>query len=604
MNVIAHNLSAMNAQRQFGLVTNRRSKATEKLSSGFRINRAADDAAGLSISEKMRRQIRGLTQGVQNTEEGISLCQVADGALAEVNEMLHRVTELSVKAATGTQSDQDRQYIQQEISQILEEIDRIGSNTTFNEKHIFRGKEDLIYNPDGTVSTMQDITFQYLQLVDTAAGRVPLVQGENFDKLHLQAITQNQNIALDGYTFNMIYGSGSTSNSSIRITAADGTKRAVRLDGGDLSDNESITVSAVTNTGDSWSRTATYKGENGEEIAITQTVKLLAPTESEKNYQISYSLAVNNDAVDATKSIQNLEFAFHTDTAYNNDDQCEGYFIDGNRVDKYTMYSTTSSPVTENKTNANLHMGTIPDSFSIVDVDKALTFSEKISFDFQGATPPDTLSIGHYNSVDEWSHFDNLGGNLGTNAIRKDLGFTLYYDMGSLSDLQTDHTITFNYGIADVKKDPNLAGVTLTPNTDYMANHEETLSIWIHTGVEAGDGMFVDIEEMNTRVLRLRGLDVSTVDGANDANEAVKEALKHISSNRAIIGAQQNRLEHIVANEENIIENTTAAESKIRDTDMAKLMVDYSNLGILEQAGQAMMAQANQSNAGILKLLQ
>ena len=89
-----------------------------------------------------------------------------------------------------------------------------------------------------------------------------------------------------------------------------------------------------------------------------------------------------------------------------------------------------------------------------------------------------------------------------------------------------------------------------------MANHEETLSIWIHTGGEAGDGMFVDIEEMNTRVLRLRGLDVSTVDGANDANEAVKEALKHISSNRAIIGAQQNRLEHIVANEENIIENT------------------------------------------------
>lgn len=116
--------------------------------------------------------------------------------------------------------------------------------------------------------------------------------------------------------------------------------------------------------------------------------------------------------------------------------------------------------------------------------------------------------------------------------------------------------------------------------------------------------MFVTIEEMSTAALKINGIDLSTVDGAQAANKAVKNALKSVSSNRAIIGAQQNRLEHIVANEENIIENTTAAESKIRDTDMAKLMVEYSNLGILEQAGQAMMAQANQSKAGILKLLQ
>lgn len=598
---IAHNLGAMNAQRQFGLVKNRRAKATEKLSSGFRINRAADDAAGLSISEKMRRQIRGLTQGVQNTQEGISLCQVADGALAEVNDMLHRITELSVKAATGTLAEQDREYIQQEINQILEEIDRIGSNTTFNEQHIFRGANDLIYNPDGTISTMQDITFQYLQLVDTTTGKVPLIRGENFDKLHLQAITQNQNIALDGYTFNMIYGNGSTSSSSLRITTANGQQKVIQLGNTTREDQvPSIRVSDVTvgPNNDTWTRTVTYKGEFDEEIQVTQTVSLLPATDAEKNYKISYSFALNKDADNVANSIRNIEFAFHTDTAYNNNDQCEGYFIDGNRVNKYTMYSTASSPVTQNKTDDDLHIGTIPTDFSIVDVDKALTFSEKISFD--GGDSPDTLSIGHYNTVDEWSHYDNLS-SLGGNAIRSDLGFALYYD---LDLLQTKNSVTFKYGIADVTKDPNLAGVTLTPNTDYLANHDETLSIWIHTGVEAGDGMFVDIEEMNTRVLRLRGIDLSTAAGANAANEAAKQALKHISSNRATIGAQQNRLEHIVANENNIIENTTAAESQIRDTDMAKLMVEYSNLGILEQAGQAMMAQANQSNAGILKLLQ
>ena len=134
MITVAHNLSAKNAQRQFGINTKSKAKSTERLLSGYKINRAADDAAGLSISEKMRRQIRGLTQGVENTQDGVSLCQVADGALAEVNDMLHRITELSVKSANGTNSEQDRQCIQNEINEILQEIDRIGNSTEFNEK--------------------------------------------------------------------------------------------------------------------------------------------------------------------------------------------------------------------------------------------------------------------------------------------------------------------------------------------------------------------------------------------------------------------------------------------------------------------------------------
>lgn len=138
MITVAHNLSAMNAQRQFGINTKSKAKSTERLLSGYKINRAADDAAGLSISEKMRRQIRGLTQGVENTQDGVSLCQVADGALAEVNDMLHRITELSVKSANGTNSEQDRQYIQNEINEILQEIDRVSDTTCFNELHIFK----------------------------------------------------------------------------------------------------------------------------------------------------------------------------------------------------------------------------------------------------------------------------------------------------------------------------------------------------------------------------------------------------------------------------------------------------------------------------------
>lgn len=135
--VISHNLLAMNSKRQLGITNKSKAKSTDKLSSGYRINRAADDAAGLAISEKMRRQIRGMSQGVENTQDGISLCQVADGALAEVNEMLNRMNKLSIQAANGTNSESDRAAIQEEINDLKVEINRIGRTTEFNNKKVF-----------------------------------------------------------------------------------------------------------------------------------------------------------------------------------------------------------------------------------------------------------------------------------------------------------------------------------------------------------------------------------------------------------------------------------------------------------------------------------
>lgn len=146
MNVVAHNLVAMNAQRQFNIVNTRQSKTTERLSSGYKINRAADDAAGLSISEKMRRQIRGLHQAAENIEEGIGYVQTADGALNEVHEILQRMNELTVKSANGTNTDEDREFIECEVQQLKEELDRIFETTTFNERKIWEvtGDKKLI----------------------------------------------------------------------------------------------------------------------------------------------------------------------------------------------------------------------------------------------------------------------------------------------------------------------------------------------------------------------------------------------------------------------------------------------------------------------------
>ncbi len=142
--VVQHNLRAMNSNRMLGITQGTLSKSTEKLSSGYKVNRAADDAAGLSISEKMRKQIRGLTQSSLNAEDGISSVQTAEGALTEVHDMLQRMNELAVKAANGTNSLSDRQTIQDEVSQLLTEIDRVAETTKFNETYLLKGDADKV----------------------------------------------------------------------------------------------------------------------------------------------------------------------------------------------------------------------------------------------------------------------------------------------------------------------------------------------------------------------------------------------------------------------------------------------------------------------------
>ncbi len=137
--IVQHNITAMNSNRMFGITTKKQARSTEKLSSGYKINRAADDAAGLAISEKMRRQIRGLTQASANAQDGISCVQTAEGALNEVHDMLQRITELAVKGETATLTSTDRSYIQTEVQQLMSEVDRIQSTTTFNEQNLLDG---------------------------------------------------------------------------------------------------------------------------------------------------------------------------------------------------------------------------------------------------------------------------------------------------------------------------------------------------------------------------------------------------------------------------------------------------------------------------------
>ena len=151
--VVQHNLTAMNSNRMLGVTTSKQAKSTEKLSSGYKINRAADDAAGLSISEKMRKQIRGLTQASSNAQDGISAVQTAEGALNEVQDMLQRMNELAVKAANGTNSEDDRNYIQDEVNQLIKEIDRVSTTTKFNETYLLKGDDTTAATVGDTAAT-------------------------------------------------------------------------------------------------------------------------------------------------------------------------------------------------------------------------------------------------------------------------------------------------------------------------------------------------------------------------------------------------------------------------------------------------------------------
>lgn len=585
--IIAHNLLGMNANRMYAITNKRKASLTEKLSSGYKINRSADDAAGLAISEKMRRQIRGLSQGVENTQDGVSLCQVADGALAEVNDMLHRITELAVKAANGTNCEEDRQYIQEEVNQLLTEIDRIGDTTTFNERPVFKGHDEVLTNADGSSMIEGDIPFQDFALADVNLGRVPFSASSGANNLQLQAIVDNPASGAYGKTYNLIYGNGSTSNSSFRITDAAGQKTIVALDSLQPANYH------YDSTNNIWSRDFNYVAD-GQNLTITQKVQIEETNNDEKNYVISY------DFTNQQSSDVKIEFMFHADTAYNNDDYCEGYYIDGNKVEKYCIYSKTDSPLTDGIDSSYIDTTGVPNSFSIVDVDKALAFSEKISFD--SGNMPDSVSIGYYNRIDDWPYYDNLDSELGVNANRTDLGFTLYYNL-ELDASGAGKSISFKYGIAATDADQNLNQVPIKRDDSATLEHFDKLPVWIQSGCEPDDGLDVTIEEMNNAVLGIRDLDVTNTQRAGETLERVKRALHNVMRNRNNIGAQQNRLEHIITNENNIVENTTAAESQIRDADMAEEMIKLAKDNILEQVNQSLLAQTNQSPQGVMRLL-
>lgn len=651
MNVVAHNIMALNAARMNGIISTDKKKSTEKLSSGYRINRAADDAAGLSISEKMRAQIRGLDRASQNIQDGISLVQVADGALSEDHAILHRMRELSIQAANDTNTTNDRMQIQTEISQLVSEIDRTANTTTFN-NDIY----PLLGNTIDKTEFVQPTKLVEIEMkdIDVPPAIPPDDAGISVTWTPFGTVDANGNFSNDNYKdfnymklqasvkeggttklCNLLFNNGSTSHSRIRLRKANADLIGNDASVTDISAANFKFESYTKNNDKDWSRTFTASNADGSLSAkITQNIKV---SDDNKNYVISYDITPSGDS---TTDYANFEFLMNMDTSYGGDyqgDIAEGYYTNGSEIGTYSIYKPTSYPdlvrnnalfidKTLNNNTSSAISNNYPDSISIINRtgENKLPFSEKISF----SDWKPVISLGKFahgsNTWDYYSSKDNAENNyLGKDMTGdyQDKTTTLIWSLGdtvtTISDLNQNHSyhIQFNYGIEDKKTDPNLPDSTKktkwieVPDPDAApierkVKRPEELNI--QSGALSGQNIKLELVDATAKTLGIKdpALDVTSFDGASDAMYRLGNAIDKVSSYRANFGAQQNRLETAMRVDDNTSENTSAAESRIRDTDMAKEIVNYSKHSILEQTGQSMLSQANQQTQGVLQLLQ
>lgn len=516
--VVQHNSRAMNSNRMLGLTTASQSKSTEKLSSGYKINRAADDAAGLAISEKMRKQIRGLSQASLNAQDGISAVQTAEGALNEVQDMLQRMNELAVKASNGTMSESDRQSIQDEVAQLETEIDRVSETTKFNETYLLKGdtngekgidfkyktasvtKQDLYYLDKGEVKTL---------VAGTYADAVPT------DKTYFTEKTGKQ--VGEAYT---------------AVT-------------------EFTTEITVISTDNLY-----QKDTAGNFVLVNEGTKVNSNT----YYMVSFS----TDGTISTATVATATTATGYETTTDVRDK------NGNLITAGTSLGTATVTPTEYFKTVASGMFDPADPSKVTDI---TAYTEPKSVQLTDKDGNEIAENGLYAYFDEAGNYQDSG---------------LYLKVGDTVKNATQQDID---ALVDTR-DKETGALTMS----------------LHVGADATSNNQISfrIEALSAKGIGIKGISVAGADNTNalDAIETIKAALQQVSEQRSTLGAIQNRLEHTINNLDNVVENTTSAESQIRDTDMASEMVKYSNNNILAQAGQAMLAQSNQANQGVLSLLQ
>lgn len=496
---INNNLMAMNAHRYLQSTSLRQSKSLEKISSGLRINSAADDAAGLAISEKMRAQISGLEQAEDNAQNGISLIQTAEGALNEVHSILQRMRTLASDAANDSNSQADRATIQKEVDELASEITRISETSQFNTRNLLDGTFEAKFQIGASAS--QDIS---ISVIDTSASAIGVAGADGF-KMELNA---------DELSSVYVEGSTTIQNGDIAIAF----------------DSTQATESAAETT---------------SVVQLEETVTL-----NSKNY--AYALTNTSGNVVAL-STDGQEYDF-LDVEKAESALSTAAFTNGQSIE-FTNANVTSGTVTITATSVE---GTNDEAGSFYLDDISAVASEAVV-----EVDSDELSSGTYTVVG------------------------------------TEHS-GISAGLGLVDSNNNLVGVTVDGSDLHKFISYSDSSVTLFEVADNSNDFSAGDEIV---VTSSGGIDVSTQTSASSALETIDSAIDTISDARSNLGATQNRLQHTIYNLNTTHENLQAAESRIRDVDVAKEMMEYVKLNILQQASQSMLAQANQAPQGVLQLL-
>lgn len=566
--IIQHNISALNSYNQLSGNNNALAQNLKKLSSGYKINSAADNAAGLAISEKMRAQITGLETAQQNAQDGISLVQTAEGALTEVHSMLNRMVELSTQASNGTYSDTDRQKLQDEITELQDEIDRIADSTNFNGIDLLNG------NLDGTVAvggisggSAKQINaikskFESTKIGDFTAGDLALG-----DKISVSFEYTDANGATQTKTLEYEVTVVGTATTKFKFKDANGTEF------------EAATAGAALKGTD---LSAAIKGSLAADSDISK-----AFTVTEANGELTFE---SNAAGASSVAIGKMNIFTTSTTGGLIKELPVG--IDQTKVgaDAQTGYDLAGAKVFD-PTNA---ASKIEDSIITVG-DKKFVFLAQNT-----ALTDDVLQILKDNGID--------------GSVKLAGATTAAADVANMVE-----TINKAFGKTVVEQGKVDAGeftpgqgqnetvIRLTPDAGIetvLGGNGKALNLQIGDTADAYNRLEVNIQDCHAKSLGVDQINVTTEASASEGIDSIKAAIDTVSQVRAKLGATQNRLDHTLNNLETTTTNLTESESRIRDTDMAKEMMDYTKNNILIQASQAMLAQANQVPQGVLQLLQ
>lgn len=546
--VVQHNLNAINANNKMNINVSGTKKATEKLSSGYQINRAGDNAAGLAISEKMRSQIRGLSQATKNANDGISLIQTAEGGLNETHSILQRMRELAVQSANGTyQDDTDREAIQLEVDALKSEIDRIASSTEYNGMKLL----------DGSLGEAPS---------STEYGAKYGVVNTTLTDMDKATITSN----IAGVKVTTAYAASGKGGENA-LWSADGKTLTMNLVAGETYTQKDI---------DNLIANATQSKDGGQTQAPSEiSIKLAngvmtASKAGDTDATVAGLRATGSNSTDVIKLVGDKKSGAHgssdqvTFTA-----NSYGKAYDTGMASKITI----STDVAAGKEN--------------VEVTKA-------------AKPADAAAGNQATAAEIKLHLST-----GKTYTEKDIE-NILKEAGYDYSVKLEDT-TNTDGDADGKIYFNVKGdaeVAITDGAgvgkDSVPNNGKGLTFQIGANGVEDQRVTLNVNDMSSSAIGVANADVSTQDSANAAIDMVDAAVKTVSMQRAGLGALQNRLEYTVNNLTTTNENLTAAESQIRDTDMATEMINYTKNNILQQASQAMLAQANQQPQAILQLLQ